>query len=82
MALPDFKKYKYIMFVDASGDDGYKFKNTSDLIFRDSKDKNFPLIQIADIFAGTIRTYNENCLPLKAHNKYCKICFSSSRSKA
>ncbi len=29
MALPDFKKYKYIMFVDASGDDGYKFKNTS-----------------------------------------------------
>jgi len=57
-------------------------KEQYDLIFRDSKDKNFPLIQIADIFAGTIRTYNENCLPLKAHNQYCKICFSSSRSKA
>ena len=53
-------------------------KEQYDLIFRDSKDKNFPLIQIADIFAGTIRTYNENCLPLKAHNQYCKICFSSS----
>lgn len=25
MALPDFNNYKYILFVDASGDDGYKF---------------------------------------------------------
>lgn len=45
-----------------------------DLVFRDSKDKNFSLIQIADIFAGTIRTYYENCLPLKLHNQYCKAC--------
>lgn len=45
-----------------------------DLIFRDSKDKNFPLIQIADIIAGTIRNYYEDCLPIKAHNRYCKLC--------
>lgn len=45
-----------------------------DLIFRDSKDKNFPLIQIADIMAGTIRNYYENCLPLGNHNRYCKLC--------
>lgn len=45
-----------------------------DLIFRDSKDKNFPLIQIADIIAGTIRNYYEDCLPLKTHNRYCKLC--------
>lgn len=57
-------------------------KEQYDLIFRDSKDKNFPLIQIADIFAGTTRAYYENCLPLKTHNQYCKICFSSLRSKA
>lgn len=49
-------------------------KEQYDLIFRDSKDKDFSLIQIADIFAGTIRTYYENCLPLKTHNQYCKIC--------
>lgn len=45
-----------------------------DLIFRDSKDKDFTLIQIADIFAGTVRNYYENCLPLKLHNQYCKAC--------
>ena len=48
-----------------------------DLIFRDSKDKNFTLIQIADIMAGTIRNYYENCLPLGTHNRYCRVCFSS-----
>lgn len=47
-----------------------------DLIFRDSKDKNFPLIQIADIFAGTIRAYYENCIPLSTHNKMCHLCVS------
>lgn len=47
-----------------------------DLIFRDSKDKNFSLIQIADIMAGTIRTYYESCLPLSTHNYYCFNCFS------
>ena len=45
-----------------------------DLIFRDSKDKNFPLIQIADIMAGTIRHYYEDCLPIGNHNRYCKLC--------
>lgn len=48
-----------------------------DLIFRDSKDKFFPLIQIADIMAGTIRNYYEHCLPLKPHNQYCKLCLHS-----
>lgn len=48
-----------------------------DLIFRDSKDKDFPLIQIADIFSGTIRTYYENCLPLAEHNRICHLCISS-----
>lgn len=47
-----------------------------DLIFRDSKDKNFSLIQIADIMAGSIRTYYESCLPLSTHNYYCFNCFS------
>lgn len=45
-----------------------------DLIFRDSKDKDFCLIQIADITAGTIRNYYESCLPLKDHNRYCNLC--------
>ena len=49
-----------------------------DLIFRDSKDKLFPLIQIADVMAGTIRNYYENCLPLKPHNQYCKLCLHSN----
>lgn len=48
-----------------------------DLIFRDSKDKDFTLIQIADIMAGTIRTYYESCLPLSDHNYYCNQCFSA-----
>ena len=47
-----------------------------DLTFRDSKDKDFSLIQVADIFAGTIRNYYESCLPLKTHNQYCQACFS------
>ncbi|MFG6334825.1 MAG: DUF3800 domain-containing protein [Lachnospiraceae bacterium] len=53
--------------------------NKYDLIFRDSKDKDFSLIQIADIMAGTIRTYYESCLPLSAHNYYCVSCFSSAK---
>lgn len=44
------------------------------LIFRDSKDKDFSLIQIADIMAGTIRNYYESCLPIKDHNRYCSLC--------
>lgn len=44
------------------------------LIFRDSKDKDFSLIQIADIMAGTIRVYYENCLPVSKHNRFCKNC--------
>lgn len=53
--------------------------NKYDLIFRDSKDKDFSLIQIADIMAGTIRTYYESCLPLSVHNYYCFNCFSSAK---
>lgn len=45
-----------------------------DLTFRDSKDKDFTLIQVADIISGTIRTYYENCLPLSTHNQYCRAC--------
>lgn len=52
-----------------------------DLIFRDSKDKMFPLIQIADIMAGTIRNYYENSLPLKTHNQYCKLCLHANIRK-
>lgn len=49
-----------------------------DLIFRDSKDRHFPLIQVADIIAGTIRNYYETCLPLKTHNFYCKLCMTQT----
>ena len=28
--------------------------------------------------AGTIRNYYENCLPLKPHNQYCKLCLHSN----
>lgn len=48
-----------------------------DLVFRDSKDKDFSLIQIADIISGTIRTYYESCLPLSTHNQYCRVCAAS-----
>lgn len=50
-----------------------------DLTFRDSKDKDFTLIQVADIISGTIRTYYENCLPLSIHNQYCRACISLSQ---
>lgn len=56
-------------------------KGQYDLIFRDSKDKDFSLIQIADIFAGTVRTYYESCLPLKIHNRYCNSCFTLTLKK-
>lgn len=45
-----------------------------DLIFRDSKDKDFTLIQIADILAGTVRDYYETSLPISSHNRYCGFC--------
>lgn len=48
--------------------------NNFDLIFRDSKDKDFTLIQIADILAGTIRDYYETSLPISSHNRYCGFC--------
>lgn len=52
-----------------------------DLSFRDSKDKDFSLIQIADIMAGTIRNYYENCLPVSAHNRFCGLCFMAAIKK-
>ncbi len=48
-----------------------------DLIFRDSKDKDFPLIQIADIMCGTIRSYYESSIPLGKHNYICKNCMGA-----
>lgn len=54
--------------------------NQYDLTFRDSKDKDFTLIQVADIIAGTVRTYYENCLPLSTHNRYCRACASSLKT--
>ena len=51
-----------------------------DVIFRDSKDKNFPLIQIADIMAGTIRKYYESYTRLGVHNNYCKMCTQKAQS--
>lgn len=57
--------------------DEYPSTKNFDIIFRDSKDKNFPLIQIADIISGTIRNYYEGSLPLGKHNKYCKLCSRS-----
>lgn len=53
-----------------------------DLIFRDSKDKNFPLIQIADVMAGTIRNYYEERLSLSQHNKYCMMCLRSASNNS
>lgn len=53
-----------------------------DLLFRDSKDKEFSLIQIADIFSGTVRSYYEDTLPIKAHNNFCKSCSLSIIGKA
>ena len=52
-----------------------------DIIFRDSKDAAFPLIQIADILSGTIRNFYENSLPLKKHNFLCKSCYSPTLHK-
>lgn len=49
-----------------------------DLIFRDSKDASYTLIQIADVIAGTVRRYYESTLPLRTHNFYCKACFSAA----
>lgn len=55
--------------------------NNYDLIFRDSKDKDFALIQIADILAGTIRDYYEESLPISSHNRYCGFCTRAAKNK-
>lgn len=57
--------------------DEYSTTDNFDIIFRDSKDRDFPLIQIADIISGTIRNYYESRLPLSKHNNYCKMCSRS-----
>lgn len=45
-----------------------------DLIFRDSKDKNFLLIQLADIIAGMTRNFIEGMLKEKNTLQLCKVC--------
>lgn len=51
----------------------------SDIIYRDSKSEKFPLIQLADAIAGSIRTYFENTLSEKALQKYCISCNRKKR---
>lgn len=50
-----------------------------DLIFRDSKDARYTLIQIADIFAGIIREYFEKNLQRNVLQRSCKICKNKAR---
>lgn len=49
------------------------------LIFRDSKTKKYELIQIADIIAGTLRTYFEQELTVDLLKNCCRICTGHSR---
>lgn len=44
------------------------------IIYRDSKSEKFPLIQLADVIAGTIRNYFEGTLSEQALQKYCMAC--------
>lgn len=49
-----------------------KFSRT--LIYRDSKSKEFPLIQLSDAIAGTVRNYFESTLNEKTLRRYCEKC--------
>lgn len=46
----------------------------SDIIYRDSKSKKFPLIQLADAIAGSIRNYFEHTLSSIPLQRYCAFC--------
>ncbi len=55
-----------------------------ELIFRDSKDANFQLIQVADFFAGILREYFEKYETNPLMQKFwktCPICSMNSRIK-
>lgn len=47
---------------------------TCDLIFRDSQHFRYPLIQIADIIAGTLRDYFESHMQRTELQRLCRIC--------
>lgn len=46
----------------------------SDIIYRDSKSEKFPLIQLADALAGSVRNYFESTLSPSSLQKYCNSC--------
>ncbi|MCM1273629.1 MAG: DUF3800 domain-containing protein [Clostridium sp.] len=49
-------------------------KYNNQIIYRDSKSENFPLIQLADVIAGTIRNYFEGTLYKQSLQNYCIAC--------
>jgi hypothetical protein len=56
--------------------------NDKQIIFRDSKDVNFPFIQIADVLAGMTREFFEWSLTAEAHRKIgnrCKVCHAKKK---
>lgn len=52
-----------------------KHNATVDIIYRDSKSEKYQLIQIADVIAGTVRSYIENNLNITIFNKICRDCY-------
>ena len=46
----------------------------SDIIYRDSKSKKFPLIQLADAIAGSVRAYFEKKLETTSIQRFCQLC--------
>lgn len=52
------------------------------LKFRDSKDKDFKLLQVADIISGVIRSGYEDFYFNKTEYPKCHICFNSGKRRA
>ena len=50
-----------------------------EVIFRDSKDKDFKLIQIADVFSGFTRNLIEQLYEERNKTVACKTCFKTGR---
>ncbi len=46
----------------------------SRIIYRDSKSKQFPLIQLADAIAGSVRAYFEKNLITTPIQRFCQLC--------
>jgi hypothetical protein len=63
--------YKYLLGTKATSLDLLK---NCDVIFRDSKDRVFPFIQIADILAGLTRQYFEKSITCEHHKTYARLC--------